>query len=177
MKIKLTNNVKSETAPEYLTSNRKKIKDINFNSEDDIIKEAINILKKRVFERKSDILNSVDSVKQYLQINLCQEKNEIFCALWLDNKHRVIDMDILFNGTIDSSTVHIRPVLQKSLERNAAAVIFAHNHPSGITNPSQSDIDITRKLSESLRIIDVRVLDHFIIGEDVTSLVELGYSW
>jgi DNA repair protein RadC len=95
--------------------------------------------------------------------------------LFLDNRHRVIDYRELFRGTIDGASVHPREVVRSALDLNAAAVIFAHNHPSGVAEPSQSDLRITQRLKDALALIDVRVLDHLIIGEgEGTSLAERG---
>ena len=105
-------------------------------------------------------------------------KNEVFIALFLDNKHRVIRVEELFYGTIDGASVHPRVVVQKALEYNAAAVIFGHNHPSGITEASQSDMRITERLKQALALVDVRVLDHVIVGPDEnthTSFAERGF--
>ena len=94
---------------------------------------------------------------------------------FLDNKHRVIEYEELFRGTIDSASVHPREVIRRAIHHNAAAVIFAHNHPSGVAEPSQADHRITDKLKDALGMLDVRVLDHFIIGDDVVSFAERGY--
>jgi len=113
-------------------------------------------------------------VQQYLLSRLRDYPYEVFACLFLDNRHRIIEYEELFRGTIDGASVHPREVVRKAIQHNAAAVIFAHNHPSGVAEPSQADIRITQKLKESLMLIDVRVLDHFIIGDEVTSFVESG---
>ncbi len=113
-------------------------------------------------------------VQQYLLSRLRDYPYEVFACLFLDNRHRIIEYEELFRGTIDGASVHPREVVRKAIQHNAAAVIFAHNHPSGVAEPSQADIRITQKLKESLTLIDVRVLDHFIIGDEVTSFVESG---
>jgi DNA repair protein RadC len=101
---------------------------------------------------------------------------EKFCCAWLDNRHRLIAWEVLFNGSIDGASVHPREVVRAALQHNAAAVIFAHNHPSGITEPSQADRDITRQLQQALKLIEVRVLDHFIVGGGrFLSLAERGW--
>jgi DNA repair protein RadC len=92
----------------------------------------------------------------------------------MDNRHRMIAFEELFNGTIDGASVHPREVVKRCLHHNAAAVIFAHNHPSGVPEPSQSDERITQKLKEALHLIDVRVLDHFVVGDAVVSFAERG---
>ena len=93
----------------------------------------------------------------------------------MDNKHRVLGVECMFKGTIDSASIHPREVVRAALEHNAAAVIFAHNHPSGVAEPSQADHRITDKLKDAMSLIDVRVLDHFVIGDDVVSFAERGY--
>lgn len=125
--------------------------------------------------QRGDALNSVDDVKNYLKSSLQKYPFEVFACLFLDNKHRVIKYEELFRGTIDSSTVHPREVVRRALYHNAAAVVLAHNHPSGVAEPSQSDQMITDKLKHALGLIDVRLLDHFIIGDEVTSFAERGY--
>ena len=126
------------------------------------------------FER-GDALSSPARVRRFLSLQLGGVEHEVFAALFLDNRHRVICFDELFRGTIDGAAVYPREVLKRCLSANAAAVIFAHNHPSGIAEPSDADVSITRKLIDALALIDVRVLDHLIIGQGVqTSLAERG---
>jgi len=124
---------------------------------------------------RGDALNDVTAVRNYLCHQLRGYPYEVFACLFLDNKHRVIEYEELFRGTIDSASVHPREVLRRAIHHNAAAVIFAHNHPSGVAEPSQSDHRITDKLKDALGMVDVRVLDHFIIGDDVVSFAEKGY--
>lgn len=122
-----------------------------------------------------DVLSSPEAVRQYLSLHLSGLEHEVFSALFLDNRHRVIEYTELFRGTIDSAAVYPREVVKHCLSRNAAAVIFAHNHPSGVAEPSDTDVRLTRKLTDALSLIDVRVLDHLIIGCGVqTSLAERG---
>ncbi|MEN7342123.1 MAG: DNA repair protein RadC, partial [Pseudomonadota bacterium] len=92
--------------------------------------------------------------------------HEIFCCLYLDNQHRVLGFETLFRGTIDGTSVHPREVVKQALAYNAAAIIVAHNHPSGCAEPSQADADITKRLSEALRMVEVRLLDHLVIGDN-----------
>ena len=101
--------------------------------------------------------------------------HEGFCGVFLDNRHRVIALEELFRGTIDGASVHPREVVKRALAKNAAAVILAHNHPSGIAEPSQADELITRRLKEALALVDIRVLDHLVIGDGVCeSFAERG---
>ncbi len=102
-------------------------------------------------------------------------RREVFACLYLDTRHRVIAFRELFQGTIDSATVHPREVARSCLELNASAVILAHNHPSGVAEPSAADNAITRRVVEALRLIDVRVLDHLVVGEEeVVSMAARG---
>lgn len=119
-------------------------------------------------------LSDPDSVRFYLSSRLRHKPAEVFACLFLDNRHQVIQYEELFQGTIDSATVHPREVVRNAIKHNAAAVIFAHNHPSGIAEPSQADERITQRLKEALALIDVRVLDHFVVGEQVVSFAERG---
>jgi DNA repair protein RadC len=132
--------------------------------EDWIIARAIEITERRVFQR-GDTLQNPPEVRDFLQVKLAGERNEVFSVVFLDNRHRVIAFEILFKGTIDASSVYPRVVLSRAMAHNAAALIFAHNHPSGVTDPSQADKAITERLKSLLSAVDVRVLDHFIIGE------------
>ena len=125
--------------------------------------------------QRDNVLNNPQQVREYLQAHLRDAQREIFLCLFLDTQHRVISAETLFLGTIDSSSVHPREVVSRALALNAAAVIFAHNHPSGIAEPSDADKRITLRLRDSLALIDVRVLDHMVIGDGQTvSLAERG---
>ena len=125
--------------------------------------------------KRGDALNDVTAVRKYLVTRLRGYPYEVFACLFLDNKHRVIEYEELFKGTIDSASVHPREVVRQVIKHNAAAVIFAHNHPSGVAEPSQADHRITDKLKDALNLVDCRVLDHFIIGDEVISFAEKGY--
>ncbi|NEX18822.1 JAB domain-containing protein [Thiorhodococcus mannitoliphagus] len=122
-----------------------------------------------------DVLTSPEATRGYLKMRLYSSPQEIFACLFLDNRHRVIRYDELFYGTIDGASVHPREVVRRVIETNAAAVIFAHNHPSGVAEPSQADLRITQRLKDALAIIEVRVLDHIIVGDgEGTSFAERG---
>ena len=111
----------------------------------------------------------------YLRARILAYPYEVFACVFLDNRHRVIAFEELFRGSIDGASVHPREVVRRCLAHNAAAVIFAHNHPSGVAEPSQADRDITHELKRSLALIDVRVLDHFVVGAgQPVSLAERG---
>ena len=115
--------------------------------------------------RLTSALESPEATRGFLLAQLRDRPYEVFCCLYLDSRHRLIAFEELFRGTIDRAGVHPREVLRQTLLHNAAAVMFAHNHPSGVLEPSQADELITRRLKEALALIDVRVLDHFIIGD------------
>lgn len=142
-----------------------------------VLQAAVEISRRQVYETLSnyDVLSSPDHVRRYLSLQLSGLTHEVFAALFLDNRHRVIEYKELFTGTIDSAAVYPREVVKHCLNSNAAAVIFAHNHPSGVAEPSDTDVRLTRKLTDALALIDVRVLDHLVIGQGVqTSLAERG---
>lgn len=140
--------------------------------EDDVIYEAITIYN-RYFAR-GEKLDSPDKARDLIKLKLAPYEYEVFLCLFLDNQHKVIACEELFRGTIDSAGVYPREVVKAALQHNAAAVILAHNHPSGVAEPSVADKAITEKLKQALGLIDVRVLDHFIAGETVYSFAEQG---
>ena len=121
--------------------------------------------------RVGPALAAPEATRTFLLAQLRDRPYEVFCCLYLDNRHRLIAFEELFRGTIDRAGVHPREVLRQTLAHNAAAVIFAHNHPSGVLEPSQADELITRRLKEALALVDVRVLDHFIVGDGELLLV------
>ena len=142
-----------------------------------LLQAALELGRRRLLAslREADVLSSPEDVRTYLAMHLTGLGHEVFAALFLDNRHRVIEYRELFRGTIDSAAVYPREVVKHCLARNAAAVIFAHNHPSGVAEPSDTDVRLTRKLVDALALVDVRVLDHLVIGQGVqTSLAERG---
>lgn len=132
-----------------------------------IISLALQILEKRLMMKPfaGHEMTSPQAVRDYLHLALRELEHEEFHCLWLDSQHRLIQRESMFRGTIDSSAVHPREVVKAALRHNAGAVILAHNHPSGILEPSEADKAITRKLKEALGLIGVNVLDHFIVGD------------
>ena len=111
----------------------------------------------------------------YLAIQMCDNHREVFAVMLLDSRHRLIESLELFFGTINSASVHPREVAKVALEKNASSVIVAHNHPSGSAEPSRADIQITKKLKAALEVIDIKLLDHFIIGKgEIVSLAGMG---
>ncbi|MDX2506010.1 MAG: DNA repair protein RadC [Gammaproteobacteria bacterium] len=124
---------------------------------------------------KQCAISSPQDTRQYLKSQLRDRPYEVFAALFLDNRHQVIKFEELFRGTIDGASVYPREVVTAALKHNAAAIIVAHNHPSGIAEPSQADERITRRLKDALGLVDIRLLDHLIIGDgDIVSLAERG---
>jgi len=125
--------------------------------------------------KEGDLLTSPELVRRYLSAQLRHQPHEIFAVLFLDNQHRLIAYDELFYGTIDGASVYPREVVKKALARNAAAAILAHNHPSGVAEPSQADQRITARLQEALNLVGVRVIDHLVVGDNqVISFAERG---
>jgi len=124
--------------------------------------------------QRGDSLTSPQATREYLSMQLRDRTHEVFAVLFLDQRHRVIQFEELFRGTIDGASVYPREVVKKALQHNAAAVILAHNHPSGVAEPSRADEAITRRLKDALSLVDVRVLDHFVVGDEVVSFAERG---
>ena len=123
-----------------------------------------------------DALTSPELTRQYLQAQLRDLRYEVFACLFLDNQHRVLRYQELFRGTIDGAAVYPREVVKQALEQGAAAVILAHNHPSGIAEPSQADRAITDRLQQALGLVDIRVLDHLVVGDGyAVSFAERGW--
>ncbi|PHS69967.1 MAG: hypothetical protein COB23_04775 [Methylophaga sp.] len=124
---------------------------------------------------RGDALIDVTTTKRYIKQRLRAYQHEVFACLFLDNKHRMICFEELFRGTIDGASVYPREVVKQALSHNAAAVIFAHNHPSGVAEPSQADYDITQRLKSALELVEIRVLDHIVVGDGETvSFAETG---
>ncbi|MQT88069.1 DNA repair protein RadC [Pseudomonas nabeulensis] len=142
--------------------------------EDWIVARAMEIVEQRVFRRDLSLIDS-EATKNYLRVKLAEQRNEVFVALFMDAQNRVIAYEELFKGTVSQAVVYPRGVLAKALEHNAASVIFSHNHPSGVTTPSEVDKVLTAELKTVLAAIDVRVLDHVIIGQgEPFSFAEMG---
>ncbi len=118
------------------------------------------------------IVESPDQAEKVIQHHFGNPENEQFAVLLMDTKHKVLGFEVLFHGTIDGASVYPREVVKAALKHNAAAIILVHNHPSGITTPSDADEKLTKRLQEALALVDVRILDHFIIGHDVYSFAQ-----
>ena len=141
-----------------------------------IIGLAQKIIYDRLCRSEDIVATSPTDVQRYLQLQLGAKEQEIFSAMFLDTRHRLIEFKKMFFGTIDGASVHPREVVKAALKLNAAAVIFAHNHPSGVAEPSQADIAITGRLKSALALIDVRVLDHIVVtADDCVSLAQRGH--
>ena len=138
----------------------------------EILTAADHVINRR-FRRGFSIVNVAES-KDLFRQKLAARENEAFAVLFLDNKNRVIEYEEMFYGTIDSSSVHARVIVQRALALNAAAVIVAHNHPSGEPDPSRADETLTLRLKEALALVEVRLLDHIVVGERCISLAERG---
>ena len=141
------------------------------------LQAALELARRHLWEtlQRGDALTSPDEPRRFLAARLRGYHHEVFACLFLDNRHRVIAFDELFSGTIDGAAVHPREVVKRALGHNAAAVILAHNHPSGVAEPSRADEAITRRLKEALATVEIRVLDHLVVGDgEMVSLAERG---
>lgn len=138
---------------------------------------AIELSRRALHEQleQRNALTSPGAVRDYLRLALGRREEEVFVCIWLNAQHKVIKIDEAFKGTLTQTSVYPREIVKTAIARNAAAVIFAHNHPSGVAQPSQSDELLTRNLKEALELIEVKVLDHFIVaGNQAISFAERG---
>ena len=134
---------------------------------------ARRAMREELTERNA--LTSPGAVRDYLRMALAHRPHEVFMCIWLDAQHKVLGVEEAFKGTLTQTSVYPREIVKKALARNAAAVIFAHNHPSGVAQPSQADELLTRELKEALALVEVKVLDHFIVaGNQAISFAERG---
>jgi DNA repair protein RadC len=159
-----------------LRVSRKRLRDQiqHYGTEDGTVKAALAILAKRMMQRGS-ALNSRQDVRDYLRLTLAEVNYEVFWAVFLDAQNRVIACEELFRGTLTQTGVYPREVVKRALQHNAAAVIFAHNHPSGVADPSRADEALTKILKDALALVDVKVLDHIIVGgANAMSFAERG---
>jgi DNA repair protein RadC len=140
--------------------------------------KAVPELARRYFEQSlpcGEVIRSPADTESFLKARMQHLDHELFCCLYLDNRHRVLRFDELFRGTIDGTSVYPREVVKEALSVNAAAIILAHNHPSGVAEPSQADERITKRLKAALELVDIRLLDHLIVGNGpATSLASRG---
>ncbi len=138
---------------------------------------ALELVRRSLDEKlkESSALTSPGAVRDYLRLTLGRREHEVFVCIWLDARHKVIAFEEAFHGTLTQTSVYPREIVKAALARNAAAVIFAHNHPSGAAQPSQADELLTRNLKEALALVEVKVLDHFIVaGNQAISFAERG---
>ena len=141
------------------------------------LQAVLELARRHLLEKvdRGDEITSPQAIRKFLQLQLRSQEREIFYGVFLDNRHRILRSEALFLGTINSATVHIREIIKAALSCNAAAVIIAHNHPSGVADPSSADLQITKRISEALAFVDVRLLDHFVVAENcVESFAERG---
>ena len=143
-------------------------------SQSAILDRARELLAHR-FHSGAPVLREPENVRDFLQLQLACPDHEVFATLFLDARLRLIEYVELFRGTVDGASVHPREVVKEALTRNAAAVILVHNHPSGDPSPSETDREITTRLQDALSLIDIRVVDHLVVGETVTSFAEQGF--
>jgi len=155
-------------------SNEMYTSETTFEQENQLIAEAKHLLYARL-QTRDQVFTSPQATRDYLCLQLSERQQEVFCCLFLDSQHRLIEYQELFVGTIDGCSVYPREVVKAALKVNAAAVIFAHNHPSGVAEPSMADQRITERLTSALGLLDIRVLDHFVIGDNTAvSFAERG---
>ena len=142
-------------------------------TQDEILTMAKQLIKRRF--KRGHALSSPNDAREFLLLELALLEHEVFYCIFLDNQHRILEAECCFRGTLDSTSVYPREMLKRSLQLNAAALILAHNHPSGVTEPSEADRAITQRLIDALKLVDIRVLDHFIIGgTELFSFAEQG---
>lgn len=136
-------------------------------SETEVLAAAEDILLRRL-QRQGSLANPA-ATDDYLRHRIGGMEHEVFIAIWLDNRHQIIGVEQLFRGSIAGASIYIREVAKAALRANAAAVIFAHNHPSGVAEPSSADREITQELKAALRFLEIRVLDHVVVGAGTTT--------
>ncbi len=142
------------------------------------LQAGLEMARRHMAERlqRSNALTDPEATRRYLQLRLRDLPHEMFACIYLDSQHRVLHFEELFRGTLDGASVYPREVIKAALRHNAAALIFAHNHPSGVAEPSVADRKLTQRLREALSLVDIRVLDHLVIGDgEVVSLAERGW--
>ena len=140
-----------------------------------VIAQALSILDSHL-KSKGELLTSPQEVRTFLRLHLEREEREVFAVLFLDTRHRLIEFQRMFFGTIDSASVYPREVVKAALQLNSSCVVFAHNHPSGDPTPSHADRQLTARLKSALELVDVRVLDHIVIGHAASeSFAEKGW--
>lgn len=163
--------MKNEDPPKYPTNASNSLYSLD---DAEVIDMALEIIERRL-GKPGEAMSSPQVVKDYLTIKLAELEHEVFAALFLDGQHRVIQYTEMFRGTLMQTSVYPREVVKEALRINAGAVIFAHNHPSGMPEPSRADEALTKTLQEALALVEVKVLDHIIVGGTTTvSFAEKG---
>jgi len=158
----MQNNVLNEKTGQYMTDG-------------EIIELALAVLQHKFGLREENMLNSPSAVRQYLTLRMAQLEHEVFMVLFLDSQNRAIAIEEMFRGTLTQASVYPREIVKRALQLNACSVIFAHNHPSGVAEPSHADENLTQNLKKALALVDVQVLDHFIVaGAKTLSFAERG---
>lgn len=161
--MKMKNNIRSEDAATYTLSDQ----------DDAVILQALEILERR--HQRGSAMTSPSTVKRYLTLRASKHDREVFSVLFLDSQNRILTYEEMFLGTISQASVYPREVARRALMLNAAAVIVTHNHPSGNTQPSRADEELTKTLKSALALVDVRLLDHIITAAgQSTSMAEMG---
>ena len=174
--------INSEDAPEYTTEPEARSKSNGLTlSETAIIDRALNIIDQKFKSSlyldasyQPKLFTSPKRVLEFCKLKIGYEESEKFAVLFLDTRHRLISFDIMFHGTIDGASIHPREIIKKALQYNAAAMILSHNHPSGICTPSQADKMITTRIVDAAKLMEIRVLDHIIVGEEYYSFASHG---
>lgn len=142
-------------------------------NEQRVVRRALRLLEK--YQRQqNESFTSTCFTKTWLQLQMAHQEREVFIVMYLDNQHCLLERETLFTGTLSHTEVHPREVVKSALKHNAAAVILAHNHPSGTTEISQQDKHITQRIMKALALVEIRVLDHLVVGNEVVSFAELG---
>ncbi|WP_448670470.1 JAB domain-containing protein [Pseudoxanthomonas mexicana] len=144
-------------------------------TEDEILRAAEAILHRR-FQR-GDTMSDPDAAGRILKMRLAHIEHEVFSVVFLDTRHRILAIEDLFHGTIDGCEVHPRVVIKRALELNAAAVILGHQHPSGDPEPSAADRALTARLKQALALVDIRLLDHFVVGGAMAPISLAARGW
>lgn len=142
-----------------------------------MLQAALEVGRRHLAERmqRGTALESTDDTRRFLQAQLRDRQHEVFCCLFLDNRHRVLAFEELFRGTLNGTAVYPREIVKRALHHNAAAVILVHNHPSGVAEPSRQDEMLTERLKESLEMLEIRLLDHLVVGDgEIVSFGERG---
>lgn len=175
------NKVGSEDSPVYLPTaaagRPERVDSVSLMleaSKDAVIERAISIIEERLHRVDDTVYSSPDLVKRYCFLKLAQEPVEFFGVLFLDNRHRLIEYQSLFRGTIHGASVHPREVARAAIEANAVAVVLTHNHPSGVPEPSRADTTLTKRLVEALNLLDICVLDHIVVGSTLEGCVSFA---